>query len=724
MAEPDGPAQVAHPVVIQDRSMLVLYGSETGNSQDIAIELGQIAQRLHFQTTVDEMDSFKLSDLLRASLVIFVTSTTGQGDMPKNTQKFWKNLRREKLTNSNCLRSVRFTIFGLGDSSYQKFNWAARKLQVRLLQLGASEFFRAGEADERHDNGIDSIYLPWYQDLRATLLSDFPLPYSVGPIADDIQLPPKYPIRLAPAMDPTKSALCSHVERAPSKLEQQEENIERRNPNGPGWFARESVAWERINKRSVDTLDKDNILKDYPEKYLLEKSDKVDSTKASGELLAIPGAFTAFLQGTVRVTPDDHWQDVRLLSFEVHGDSEKLGFAYRWGGQLTLTIFPQNFSEDVEELISMMGWESVADSPLELDYTPKDLNLKLGPPNSITLRSLLLHSLDITAIPKRNFIRELAHFTASQMEKERLRELTDSINIQEYYDYTCRPRRTILELLRDFPGVKIPLERVLDLFQPIRGRDFSICTGGKALGATVKTRDGDTALVGGFLRVNILVALVEYKTIIRKPRQGLCSRYIKSLKPDSVLSVKLNTSSPPRLVDSQSANRPMIAVATGTGIAPIKALVQERSSWRAPGDTLIFFGCRNRAADYYFQDEWKLHPNVKVYPAFSRDNEKPPPKPAAFIPLSTRTTILDKPPQYDENKNYVQHLIRQNAKTVVALLKQNPIVCVCGNAGRMPVSVRNAFLDVLLTTGEYANREAAAKWFDDSRNLTFWQECW
>ena len=63
------------------------------------------------------------------------------------------------------------TTFGLGDSSYPKsviilrglhmagadslprFNWAARKLHKRLVQLGANEAYPRGEADEQHNEG-------------------------------------------------------------------------------------------------------------------------------------------------------------------------------------------------------------------------------------------------------------------------------------------------------------------------------------------------------------------------------------------------------------------------------------------------------------------------------------------------------------------------------------------------------------------------------------------
>ncbi|KAJ8119347.1 hypothetical protein ONZ43_g3684 [Nemania bipapillata] len=134
------------------RKMLILYGSETGNSEESASDVERMARRLRFQTLLEEMNDVELTDLLRYSLVVFVVSTTGQGDLPKNARKFWKNLLRKRLP-PNCLRQVKFTTFGLGDSSYYQFNWAARKLHKRLEQLGAVEFLPRGEADERHEDG-------------------------------------------------------------------------------------------------------------------------------------------------------------------------------------------------------------------------------------------------------------------------------------------------------------------------------------------------------------------------------------------------------------------------------------------------------------------------------------------------------------------------------------------------------------------------------------------
>lgn len=56
--EPAGPAPAEE--LPSGRSMLVLYGSETGNSQEIAEDLDRIAQRMRFESRAAEMNSVQL----------------------------------------------------------------------------------------------------------------------------------------------------------------------------------------------------------------------------------------------------------------------------------------------------------------------------------------------------------------------------------------------------------------------------------------------------------------------------------------------------------------------------------------------------------------------------------------------------------------------------------------------------------------------------------------
>jgi flavodoxin len=42
------------------RRALVLYGSETGNAQDVAEEMGRLAERLRFDTEVAELNAVSL----------------------------------------------------------------------------------------------------------------------------------------------------------------------------------------------------------------------------------------------------------------------------------------------------------------------------------------------------------------------------------------------------------------------------------------------------------------------------------------------------------------------------------------------------------------------------------------------------------------------------------------------------------------------------------------
>ncbi len=82
------------------------------------------------------MDEYNIFQLPTEKLVVFVVATTGDGDPPANMIKSWRFLLRKDLP-PGSLGQLRFTVFGLGDSSYEKFNAMAKKLTQRLLDLGA-----------------------------------------------------------------------------------------------------------------------------------------------------------------------------------------------------------------------------------------------------------------------------------------------------------------------------------------------------------------------------------------------------------------------------------------------------------------------------------------------------------------------------------------------------------------------------------------------------------
>ena len=72
------------------RRVLVLYGSETGNSQDVAERIVREAKLKHYAPILMSMESYDIKTLPNESCVVFVTSTTGQGEEPRNMKSFWR----------------------------------------------------------------------------------------------------------------------------------------------------------------------------------------------------------------------------------------------------------------------------------------------------------------------------------------------------------------------------------------------------------------------------------------------------------------------------------------------------------------------------------------------------------------------------------------------------------------------------------------------------------
>ncbi|KAL1605156.1 NAPDH-dependent diflavin reductase [Paraconiothyrium brasiliense] len=620
------------------RRALVVYGSETGNAQDVAEELGRIAERLRFDTEVAELNAISLKQLTQNSVVLIAISTTGQGELPANSQTFWRALRSARLR-PGCLQQLRFASFGLGDTSYPKFNWAHRKLYNRLVQLGAQPISDRGESDEQHPEGVDGSFLPWSTTLRHRLLECYPLPDGVEPIPDDVLLEPKWLLDLADDSRP--------------------------------------------RSKSTSETPVSNGAEEVP----------------SDDLLDIAGGLSASITSNDRLTPASHWQDVRQLTLDVSDYHP-----YVPGD--VLTIHPKNFPTDVNELLSVMNWTPIADNTLR--FTPSSPSVPattrlpiphITPTTPLTLRTLLTNHLDIMSIPRRSFFAQLAHFTTDEFQKQRLLEFTNPEYIDELYDYTTRPRRSILEVLQEFETVKIPWQRLCSIIPAIRGRQFSIAS---ALNPTAEAEKRT--------RIELLIAIVKYKTVIKRIRQGVCTRYVASLRPGQRITVTLQKGG--LGVTKAEMERPVVMVGPGTGVAPMRALTYQRKFWREeaqesthedekPKD-ILFFGCRNAESDYFFKDEWaqlqKDGVPLDVFAAFSRDQRQ---------------------------KVYVQDLVRQQSVRIYeALAKRDGIVYICGSSGRMPQAIREALIEAFQSHGSMEREEAEAYLVKMEKCGRYKQETW
>lgn len=108
-------------------------------------------------------------------------------------------------------------MFGLGDSSYPKFNFVGKKLHKRLKQLGSKPIVPLGLADDQHDLGVDGALDPWLQGLWSIVSELHPLKPGTEVVPDQILLPPKYNIEIlsVDSMDSTGGCL-PYLEQSPA----------------------------------------------------------------------------------------------------------------------------------------------------------------------------------------------------------------------------------------------------------------------------------------------------------------------------------------------------------------------------------------------------------------------------------------------------------------------------------------------------------------------------
>lgn len=226
--------------------------------------------------------------------------------------------------------------------------------------------------------------------------------------------------------------------------------------------------------------------------------------------------------------------------------------------------------------------------------------------------------------------------------------------------------KDIVDFLRAYPDAGFSAQTLVDVLKPLAPRAYSISS-------SHNQHPGE---------VHLTIGTVRYEQDGRI-HHGVASTWLA----DEVAigdTVRCYFAANKHFSVPADDDAPMIMVGPGTGIAPFRAFLEERSVRGAGGDNWLFFGDRTREHDFIYADELTAWQQSGVLTrldlAFSRDQAE---------------------------KIYVQDLMRAQGAELFAWLARGGYFFVCGDALRMAKDVDQALHDIIAEHGKMSADDAA-----------------
>lgn len=116
------------------RTLTILFGTETGNAAELARNLETVLRDKGLTCALSDMADYKIRQLAQEEDLLIVVSTYGEGDPPQPATSFFEFVESRKAPK---LGKVRFAVLSLGDSTYEYYCQAGKRLDQRFEELGA-----------------------------------------------------------------------------------------------------------------------------------------------------------------------------------------------------------------------------------------------------------------------------------------------------------------------------------------------------------------------------------------------------------------------------------------------------------------------------------------------------------------------------------------------------------------------------------------------------------
>lgn len=332
-----------------------------------------------------------------------------------------------------------------------------------------------------------------------------------------------------------------------------------------------------------------------------------------------------------------------------------------------MAVWPRNPAMQAEKFCAMMGY----DVGQELQVVPLS-GARNWCPGDLSVRQLFTHVLDIFGKPNKKFFDTLSLFAEDEKERSTLEGIaTGSDPGKALYRDLVQDYAHHADVLKRFPSARPPLEQLINMIPALKPRAYSI--------ASSHLMHPD--------RIQLCVVQVDWTVESTKEyRIGEATGYMKRHLPGDVLMCAVRQSA---IVLPKTPTDPVLMAGMGTGLAPWRAVTQERvmqkRQGKEVGPCVLFYGARYERFEYLYREEFEQYVSegvLSIHTAFSRDQAR---------------------------KVYVQHRIVEAGKLVSELmLRQNGHFYVCGSARQIPEDIYAAMKQVVMATERCSEDEAEA----------------
>ena len=611
-----------------------LFGSQTGNAAEICKEMAAEAPAKGFPNVhCNAMNEVDVKDVLKpGAVVVYVVSSTGDGDAPDNCDSFFTKLKRvAKKEAGVCGAGVQYTVLGLGDQNYSAFMAVPRSFTAAMEKAGAKAFYPRGEADETL--GLYEYCEKWQDGLweplrgaseRAPALAKDP----TGGVA---------PAAPAPAPAPVPAAAANAAEADLVGV-----------PALPA--CRAAVTW----------------LTDAPTLARYPWGTESSSPPSGADQFTHEEPYLAKVAKSELMTDPKSDRRVLHVEFDTRGAR---GLDFEPGD--SLGVLPQNDPALVNALAARLGLDPNA--VFELGWA--EGQAPSGPTSAPPLRHIrcpasvgaaLTHAVDVTAPPRKSLLRVLAEACTDAGERRDLLTLCSRGGRDEYKVRCGDECPTLLDLLESHPSCAPGWAELLDALQPLQPRMYSITSAPEAHGGVPA----------------VAFSVVEFSTPLGATRRGVATNWLDRRASDQTFRVPLYVKKSTHFAPPTDVSHPVIMIGPGTGVAPFRGFLERRRAMIAaadaasppPGPAWLFFGCRRRDEDYLYRGDLE---------SFAADGT-----------LTELVTAFSR--ESSTTKTYVQHRIAERAAEVAAIVAAPEArVYVCGDGANMAKDVHGALVDAL-----------------------------